>query len=103
MSSNIVRAERVTFNLTPDPKHRIVFFRFPDGEKRVGLSGVASACGLNKNYFTRLQSATPDQLKALQGMGFEGYSREALVERESWAAKARPNQKLSAWTISGPS
>lgn len=93
MSSNIVRAERVTFNLTPDPKHAIVFFRFPDGEKRIGLSGAASACGLNKNYFTRLHSATPDQFKALQGMGFNGYSREALVERESLGGKGSSKSK----------
>jgi hypothetical protein len=93
MNTSIVRAERVTFQLTPSPKHAIVFFKFPDGEKRVGLAGVASACGLNKNYFSRLQSATPDQLKALQGMGFDGYSREAFVERLSLGGRGSAKSK----------
>ncbi len=78
---DIVRVERVDFQIAPGVF--IEFYRFPDGEKRIGKTSAAIVCGHKKNYLSRLQDATPNQWKALQGRGFDGYSRTGMVERGS--------------------
>jgi hypothetical protein len=90
MNNPIVRAERVTFNLIPhdvDPDRALEFFRMPDGEKRVSVTSAATVCGFAKNYLTGLARTSPNRLKTLRGLGFEGERIPALVERGSQGSK----------------
>ena len=82
---NIVRAERVDFQIAPGIS--IEFYRFPDGEKRIGITSAATVCGLNKSYLTQLGSRSPNQLEALQSKGFDGWSRPGSIERGSVGSK----------------
>lgn len=83
--TNILRAERVDFQIAPGVF--IEFYRLPSGEKRIGLTSAAIVCGHKKNYFSRLQSATPKQLEALRGKGFDGYTVPVMIERASAGGK----------------
>lgn len=89
--SNIVRVERVDFQIAPGVL--IDFYRFPDGEKRIGLTGAAIACGHRKEYFQRLHSGAPKQLEALQQAGFDGCTRDGMVERVSVGSKGSAKVK----------
>ncbi|MGA0199394.1 MAG: hypothetical protein ACO3NK_09785 [Prochlorotrichaceae cyanobacterium] len=76
----ILRSERIDFQIAPG--YFLEFYKLPSGEKRVGKSSAAVSCGLKKNYFNRLQSATPKQLEALQSRGFTGYTVPVIIGRD---------------------
>jgi hypothetical protein len=86
---SIVRAERVDFQVAPG--YAIEFYRLPNGEKRIGQASAAIVCGLARNYFYRVQSATPKQLEALMGLGYTGYSLPVTVDREHVRGASRSN------------
>jgi hypothetical protein len=89
MTDSIVRAERVPFNLTPNPKHAIIFFRLPCGEKRVGLTSASSVCGLNEGYLSTLSRRPSKRLKALTDLGFTGRQVQVSVTHEFYSGSTR--------------
>lgn len=89
MTDSIVRAERVPFNLTPNPKHAIIFFRLPCGEKRVGLTSASSVCGLNEGYLSTLSKRPSKRLKALTDLGFTGRQVQVSVTHEFYSGSTR--------------
>lgn len=79
--SSLQRVERVDFQIAPGIF--IDFYRFSDGEKRIGVTGAAIACGYKKNYLTELEDKSPDRLKILRSKGFDGSRRHGMIERAS--------------------
>jgi hypothetical protein len=82
MNTSIVRAERVTFQIVPGQKNRLEFYRLPSGEKRIGLAGLATVCGLDDTYFYNLTKRAPKRMEALRGMGFTGCRIAVTVGRD---------------------
>ena len=80
-SLRIECVERVDFQLAPGIF--LEFYRFPDGEKRIGRTSAAIACGHRKEYLTRLPEHAPKQWEVLTSLGFDGCPRPGTVERQS--------------------
>jgi hypothetical protein len=87
MNTSIVRAERVTFQIVPGQKNRLEFYRLPSGEKRIGLSNLATVCGLDDTYFYNLTKRAPKRMEALRGMGFTGCRVAVTVGRDDPAVR----------------
>jgi hypothetical protein len=75
------RSERVDFQIVPG--YSLEFYRFPDGEKRIGKTSALKICGLSPAYLSNIESNSPKQYKALQQTGYRGWLRECLIERVS--------------------
>lgn len=79
------RAERVDFQIVPG--HSLEFYRFPDGEKRIGRTSALKICGLSTTYLSNIESRSPNQYQVLRKTGYKGWLRECLIERVSVGSK----------------
>ncbi|HEY9824854.1 MAG TPA: hypothetical protein V6D19_05360 [Stenomitos sp.] len=73
-----IKAQRATVKFCEGVE--VEGYLLPDGEFRVGKVSASTALGFAKNYLSRLQSATPKQLEALQSAGFTGYSQSVEID-----------------------
>ncbi len=86
---SILRAQRVDFQIAPG--YFLEFYRLPNGEKRIGLTGLAISCGLRKEFFSKMEVLGEKQLQALWGTGFTGCAVDVSVTRNEGrgASKAK--------------
>lgn len=62
--------DRIDFQITPYCS--VEFFSLPSGERRVGKVSALLACGLPKNYLSRLYARSPEDSKLLKAFGYTG-------------------------------
>ena len=77
-------------------------YLFPNGEKRIGITGASKAIGRADNYLGRLQKSAPKRFKALREHEYTGYLIEAEVDNERGASRIqtiskRDFTKLFTW------
>jgi hypothetical protein len=89
MNNPIVRAERAPFKLTPHPKHELMFYRLPSGEKRVGMSSASTVCGFNSAYLSNSSKSGSNRFKTLLGLGFTGHRVPVSVSHEIGSGATR--------------
>lgn len=87
MTENIIRLERAIVKfcdgLTVDG------YRLPNGEFRVGITGASTVLGFAKSWLSQVHTRQGKALKALQGLGFEGFTLEGVVSRDDISGSSK--------------
>jgi hypothetical protein len=72
-------------------------YMMPNGEFRVGMVGASLALGYGRQWLTQVLTREGKALKALQGIGFTGFSKEIDLDAINGGGTKASTLSLSDW------